>query len=177
MTHTLKALSIFCLFTLFSCKQEQKEIIPIAKATYKGEGVAIKSYDYNQLKHLLERKNDTVYVVNFWATWCVPCVAELPEFEKLQANYKDKKVKVLLVSLDMTKMIEKQLIPFVINKKIQSQVVILDDPDANSWIEKINKDWSGAIPATYIYSKDKNAFFEQSFDYATLEKEMKTFLK
>src|SRR5690606_6809447 len=51
-------------------------------------------------KKYFQKKNDSIYVINFWATWCKPCIKELPAFEKIASEYADKKVKVLLVSLD-----------------------------------------------------------------------------
>jgi len=102
------------------------------------------------LAFIFQQKNDTTYVINFWATWCAPCVKELPYFEKLNQKYTDKKVKVILVSQDFSKQLEKKLKPFLEKNKLQSEVLVLIDPDANSWIDKVNPAWSGAIPATVI---------------------------
>jgi thiol-disulfide isomerase/thioredoxin len=143
---------------------------PIPIKVYAKEGVSVKAYDYEKLAYFLNQKNDTTYVVNFWATWCVPCVKELPHFEKLNQQYKGKKVKVLLVSLDMAKMVESKLLPFIKKKNLRSDVVLLRDPDSNNWIPKIDKSWSGAIPATLIYNKKKRKFYEKSFEYNELEK-------
>ena len=142
---------------------------------YEKDGIVINSYDYNSLEYFLKKDNDTTYVINFWATWCVPCVEELPSFEKLNKEYKGKKVKVILVSLDMSKQIESRLIPFIQKKKIQSKVVLLNDPDANAWIEKVGKSWSGAIPATIIYKKQNRKFYERSFTFEELQKEVNQF--
>jgi thiol-disulfide isomerase/thioredoxin len=126
-------------------------------------------YDFKSFEPLLHINNDTTYVVNFWATWCKPCVAELPYFEQLHEAYKAKKVKVLLVSLDFSSQIEKKLIPFLEKRPLQSTVIVLDDPDANSWIDKVDASWSGAIPATVIFKGTKRGFFERSFEnYAEL---------
>lgn len=156
-------------FLLVGCNYNKnpKEFTPVT---------TVVSYNYNQLKPLLHKKDNTVYVVNFWATWCAPCVKELPAFEKLRSEYKDKNVEVLLVSLDFPKQIENRLIPFINKKKLQSKVVLLDDDNEQIWIDDINKDWSGALPATLIFSKDKRKFFEQSFDYNSLETEVSKFL-
>ena len=56
---------------------------------------------------------DKVYVVNYWATWCAPCVKELPHFERLGSDYADKNVEVVLVSLDFKNQQERALIPFI----------------------------------------------------------------
>jgi len=142
---------------------------------YSNDTVSVKAYDYAGLEYYLKQKNDTTYVVNFWATWCVPCVAELPNFEKINANYKKNKVKVILVSLDMAKMIDTKLLPFIKNKQIKSDVVLLRDPDADSWIPKVDSTWSGSIPATVIYNANMRKFYEKSFTYDELEKEVSNF--
>ena len=165
-------LSIFLLITGASIYTDSE---PKPLKIYQKDGVVVNSYDYNSLEYFLKKDNDTTYVVNFWATWCVPCVEELPSFEKLNKEYKDKKVKVILVSLDMSKQIESRLIPFIQKKKLQSKVVLLNDPDANAWIEKVDKSWSGAIPATIIYKKQNRKFYERSFTYGELEKEVNQF--
>ena len=114
-------------------------------------------------------------MINFWATWCLPCVKELPYFERINQEYKD--VEVILVSLDFPKQKEKRLISFVNKKKIQSQVIHFDDFNEQVWIPKIDKNWSGAIPATIIYNKNKRKFYEQSFTEEELQKEVQSFLK
>jgi thiol-disulfide isomerase/thioredoxin len=126
-------------------------------------------------KNYFQKKNDSIYVINFWATWCKPCIKELPAFEKIASDYADKKVKLLLVSLDFPDKIENQVIPFIVKNNIKSEVVLLDDADANSWIPKVSPDWSGAIPATIIYKGENRKFYEQSFTFEEIETELKTF--
>lgn len=116
-------------------------------------------------------------LIDFWATWCGPCVKELPAFEKINKEYASKNVEVILVSLDFPKQVAKKLIPFIAKKNLQSKVVLLDDVNEDVWIKAIDPNWSGAIPATIIYNKNKRTFYEQSFEYETLEAELKTFLK
>lgn len=155
---------IFLFFYVFvSCKEEKN----------KGN---IVTYNYEELKPLLSKEDSQIYVVNFWATWCAPCVKELPAFEKLLANYKNKNVKVLLVSLDFPLQIESKLIPFIKEKELKSEIILLDDPDQDNWIPKINEKWSGAIPATLIYNAKKRMFYERSFSYEELEAEVHKFL-
>lgn len=178
------------LLVLFSCNNSTKEgnnakdenveqsghtAKPKPMHTYSNGEVTVNAYEYDGLEYFLTKNNDTTYVVNFWATWCVPCVEELPYFEKLNEEYKDEKVKVLLVSLDMHKMIESRLLPFIKERKLKSDIVVLRDPDADSWIRKIDTAWSGAIPATVIYKGDKRNFYEKSFTYEELVKELNNF--
>ena len=174
-----KLFLLLIVFIFISCKNETKAPnIPISKPVkvYSNKDVSVNAYDYNALEPFFKQKNDTTYIINFWATWCEPCVAELPNFEKINSDYKDKKVKVILVSLDMKKQIESKLLPFIQEKKLKSEVVLLSDADANSWIPKIDSTWSGALPATIIYNKSKRKFYEQSFTYEEIEKEVQKFI-
>lgn len=111
----------------------------------------------DEFKQLLAPTNDTVYVLNFWATWCKPCVAELPGFEAVNAEFASEKVKVVLVSLDFAEEMNSRLIPFVKKRKLQSRLLLLDEPDANKWINWVSGEWSGAIPATLIVRGDTQA--------------------
>lgn len=116
---------------------------------------------YADLEKNILKDPNTTYVVNFWATWCAPCVKELPYFEKLNSD--NNKVKVVLVSLDFKKQLETKLIPFLKKKAIKSQVVLLTDKDYNTWLPMVDKSWSGSIPATLIIHKGKRIFIEKDF--------------
>ena len=116
---------------------------------------------FDELNTYIKENNSKPLVVNFWATWCAPCVKELPHFEKL--NQENTNVKVILVSLDFEKQVESKLIPFLKKKKIASTYIYLADKDYNSWLPKIDKNWSGSIPATVIFNQDKKIFVEQDF--------------
>ena len=124
-----------------------------------------------QIEQWKNADTDTVYVINFWATWCGPCVAELPAFEKLYRQYAAQKVKVILVSTDFKKQVETRLKPFVQEKHLQSQVVFMDESNPNNWINLVHPDWSGLIPATLIIARRKNfeRFFETQLSYDELE--------
>jgi thiol-disulfide isomerase/thioredoxin len=135
-------------------------------------GIEVGVYDFNNLQPFFEQDDDRVHVINFWATWCVPCVQELPAFYELHDKYSPE-VEVILVSLDFKSKIESDLIPFIAENKIKAEVVLLDEPDGNNWIPKIDKDWSGSIPATVIYRGDEWTFYERSFNFEELEAETK----
>lgn len=129
----------------------------------------IKVVNYDGLKPYLEKDNDTTYIVNFWATWCAPCIKELPHFEKIAQHYSKEYVKVILVSLDFKNQVQSRVIPFIDKNQIKSEVMVLSDPASNIWIDKIEPKWSGSIPATLIYKKDFRVFLEQELSYNQLE--------
>ena len=158
------------LLLLISCSKKEKETVE----TIVSENTEIEVYNFDQLESFLSSNTDKTLVVNFWATWCKPCIKELPYFEALQTKYKDD-VRVVLVSLDFSDKLESQLIPFVNENALQSQVVLLDDPYENEWIPKVDSTWSGAIPATLILKGDKRLFYEKSFTQKELEDEILKF--
>ena len=126
---------------------------------------------FKDLTGLLSSENEEVLVVNFWATWCAPCVKELHQFEDLLTDYQDDGMSVLLVSFDFAEQLESKVIPFIQKKGIQSKVVLLDETDYNSFIDKIDPSWSGAIPATLMVNNrnGKREFFEKEFKEGELE--------
>lgn len=157
-------IAIFAFVSLVSCASQSTdnqspitaEKVQVKESTSVQEVVPFPVYmTFNEFEHHLRQKNDTTYVVNFWATWCKPCVAELPWFEQLIPAYKDQPVKVLLVSMDFPKQIKSKLIPFVEERKLEQSVVALADMDYNEWIDKVSTAWDGAIPFTLIYNKEK----------------------
>lgn len=135
------------LFVVFSVQAQEKVTV-------------YDTYDEFAKNILIEDEN--IYVINFWATWCAPCIKELPYFEKLNAE--NKNVKVILVSLDSKKDLDKKLIPFIEKRKLKSKVLLLADKDYNTWLSKVDADWSGAIPATLILNGKKKQFAERDFE-------------
>src|SRR5210317_554187 len=157
--------SLFVILTACSVtvhKEENSSAIPV--------------YTFDELKPILERANDTLYVYNFWATWCGPCIKEMPHFEKVNEDYSDRKVKVVLVSLDFEEDIETKLIPFIKERNIRSEVVNLGDPNANRWIPMVDPSWDGAIPATLFRYGDKSKFMAHTFTHEELVNEIETLL-
>jgi len=138
---------------------------------------AVDVVNFEQLQQVLKSDTEHILVVNFWATWCLPCVAELPVFAELEEESADRNIRVLLVSLDFADQLNERLIPFVKKKGIRSEVLLLNEPDANKWIPQVDKTWSGAIPATLVLNKGKRAFYEGSIDKEHLNKLIKNVLK
>ena len=124
----------------------------------------------------MNKQDDKIYVINFWATWCIPCVKELPAFERLREEYYDKSVEVILISLDLSSQKDNVVVPFLKRKRIKSPVFIFNDSNEQFWIEDISKDWTGSIPSTLIYNKKQRIFYERTFNYKQLNEVLQAFI-
>ena len=118
---------------------------------------------FGTFEQILNSRDDTLRIVNFWATWCKPCVEELPHFVELQDKYRSHPVKVILISLDFPKQLNSRLLPFLEENNVNVQVYLLDEPNPNAWIPRVHPDWTGSIPATLIWKKNERKFVEKSF--------------
>jgi len=133
---------------------------------------SIESVDKDGLLELLEKNNDTTYVLNFWATWCSPCVAEIGFFEEVHKQNLGKKVEVILINLDFPNQIENRVIPFVAKHNLTASVRNMSDLDYNNWIPIVNESWSGAIPATLIFKGNETKFIPKEISQQELFSEV-----
>ncbi len=123
------------------------------------------------LQTIISTRSEKIQIINFWATWCAPCVKEVPLFERL--NQENKAVDVTLVSMDYDlDPNPEKVYRFIARKKLQSKVVILIEKNPNDWIDKIDKNWSGALPATLVLNTKtgKRKFVEKELHEGDLEK-------
>ncbi len=167
---------IVVVFTLLiGCKNETNQSTDSSKSV---ESVSIKDPKiitaFEELDEQYFHSNDTLLVINFWATWCKPCVQELPYFNSVADQFKGQKVKFVFVSLDFMNTIEKSVKPFLRKNTFKGEVVILADQDVNNWAINIDKNWDGAIPVTLLINQDKKTTRLGSFKDA---EDLKTFIQ
>jgi len=141
------------------------------------EAQEIKLIKFPDLQKIIE-DNNSIKIINFWATWCKPCIEEIPYFEALNRQYAEENVDVILISFDFGKDALKKVNYFVSKKRIDSKVLILDETDFNDFIDKVDPSWSGALPATLLVdnSRRKKRFFEKQFKSGELEEIFKNFI-
>ena len=113
-------------------------------------------------KSVLQPESNQVRLINFWATWCKPCVKELPYFQQLHEKYPE--LPMVLVSLDKKADAKGRIARFLAQRNITIPVVVLADSRANDWIDKVSPEWSGSIPATLVYNRGDQKFFETDFE-------------
>lgn len=123
----------------------------------------VKVVPFEKMEQIMQTESNKLRVYNFWATWCRPCIIEMPYFEEM-ANANKENVEMIFVSLDYADEVETKVEPFLKKKNIKSPVFLVDNIDYNSWIDKVDPRWSGALPATvFVTPQGKKYFYEKEF--------------
>ena len=163
MKYAYRILSIIGILLMLSCDTSSNDTIEIV--------------DFDGLYGKIDLSVDKTYVINFWATWCAPCVKELPYFEEVNKQSKDNNTEVILVSLDFPSQIESKLKPYLKKNKIKSKVILLDDSKINTWVPKVSEQWDGGIPATLIVNSSNYNFYPKPFEKEELFTEINNVIK
>lgn len=120
------------------------------------------------------KTSETPVIINFWATYCGPCLEEIPYFLELAKKYEEQGVKLLLVSLDFEEAYPKKIRKFVKKRKFTAPVVWLNETDADYFCPKIDSRWSGAMPASLFINNKTGyrSFFEEQMPKERVEEEI-----
>ena len=123
--------------------------------------------------------SDSVLIINFWATFCKPCVEEIPDLIKFTKKYKKQKVSLYLVSLDLENYYPEKIKKFVTKKKYAAKIAWLDESNADYFCPLIDATWSGAIPATLIVNNKMGykKFYEKQLTPVEIEVAIKAALQ
>ena len=155
---------LFVFIFFISCRDQAKSQV-------------IDKWKIEDLEQYIAR-SDTPIVVNFWATYCAPCLKEIPHFEETVKKYKKKGVKLLLVSLDFKESYPEKITSFVGKRKFASPIVWLDETNADYFCPKVDSKWSGVMPATLFINNKKSVrnFVEEEMSKEKFEEEVKKIL-
>ena len=134
---------------------------------------SVQSWKVTKLQNFIA-KSDSILVINFWATFCKPCLEELPYYKTIIEKYKDKKVKLLMVSMDLKDAYPAKIAAFVKQNKFSNQVIWLNENNADYFCPRVDKAWLGGIPSTlFVNSKTGyRKFFEQQMKPEQFEAEL-----
>ena len=112
-----------------------------------GSSVAIEKFKIADLESYIAH-SDHPLIINFWATFCVPCCKEIPYFETTVNQFKDQKVELLLVSLDLPAYYPARIAGFVQKSGFGSRILWLNETDADYFCPKVDPRWTGGIPCS-----------------------------
>ncbi|MEO8513530.1 MAG: TlpA disulfide reductase family protein, partial [Ignavibacteria bacterium] len=127
--------------------------------TFQAASQEVKEFrSIDEFKVIMDSSLGKTTLVNFWATWCPPCVKEFPELVKLYKDYKDKDFKLIFVSLDDNSEVQSKLIPFLKKHDVDFVSYHADFKKPEDLIDFIDKSWQGEIPYTKIYDKEGKLF-------------------
>lgn len=134
--------------------------------------------DISDLNKIRKDNTGKVLLFNFWATWCEPCKEEFPDLIKLNNEYGEKNLKLILVSLDFKEDIESKLLPFLKSNNVDFVTYYLSSSNPDSIMNYFDKKWDGGIPATFIFDREGNyqKFILGKSNYDNFEKEIKKYL-
>ena len=140
---------------------------------------SVEVIDVDDMESIIHEEIGKTRVINFWATWCKPCIEELPYFEAVSQDPDFNDIEIVLISLDFVEDIDSKVRKFIEKKSLTSTIKLLDNVDYNSWIDKVDPSWSGAIPATLVINnaRNKRIFFEKQFEESELESVLTKFQK
>ena len=122
---------------------------------------------------------DQPTVINFWATFCKPCIEEIPYFQQIVKKYDSAGVKLILVSLDMKELYPARIKSFAAKRKFTAPIKFLDETNADLFCPAVDENWSGAIPASlFINNKTGHRkFFEEQLTREQVDKEIRDMIR
>ena len=149
-------------------------IFAILSATVAVYAQAIPKWKITDVEKYMMQK-DAVLIINFWATFCKPCVAEIPSFINTANQYKKDKVKLLLVSLDLPSYYPAKIASFAKKRNFKTNIVWLNETNADIFCPRVDTSWSGSIPSTLMINTKTGyrKFFEEEIPTEEFEKELK----
>lgn len=153
---------LFAAFILSGCSSNKKNEQPEAVSN-----IIVETTNIEQLQSIISERNDKILFLNIWATWCIPCIEEFPAIVKLSEYYSNKDVEFIAVSIDYPEEAETKIIPFLESQNVKFKVLVKEYGNDEEFINGLNIEWNGAIPATFIYSKEgeKKSFLTGEHTY------------
>ena len=171
----MRYLPLLFVLTLLCTCDRAPESVPLPRLGTAAEPV--RYADFAELAPLFEQQNDTVYVINFWATWCRPCREEIPYLQQLAEEAADRPLQVVLVSLDTAANAIDRIPAYLQRTAPRPASVILTDPDDAVWGKTIDRVWSGNLPTTIIYRRALRYVYRRNFrTYADLQRALEPLL-
>jgi thiol-disulfide isomerase/thioredoxin len=145
----------------------------IVNETYaQNSDIKVETITKPKLQKLIKERKGKPLLLNLWATWCVPCREEFPSLVKLSDEMKD--VDFVGISVDFPEEVESKIIPFLKSQKVNFISYVNGFEGDEDLINALDKDWNGALPASFIYDKNgkKISFLEGKHTYESFKREI-----
>lgn len=118
-------------------------------AKWDAEPVTLDSIDDAAVAKLVKNEGKNLLLVNLWATWCGPCVAELPELVTINRMYRHRNFRLVTISIDEPE--KKEAAVDVLRKNhVAATNYLLETKDRDQFAESLDKEWPGPIPYTLL---------------------------
>lgn len=118
--------------------------------------------DYAEIAPLFAQENDTTYLINFWATWCKPCLEELPLLQRVQRDNREQPLRIVLVSLDTERGAIQRIPAYLEQRGIDLPTVVLTD-EGNDWKRALDEKWDGSLPTSLVYKGGLRYVYRRPF--------------
>ncbi len=123
--------------------------------------LTLRKVDAPAIKEFVREQRGQVVLLNFWATWCPPCLVEFPEIVAIEKTYRNRGLAVISVSADAPKKIDSDLLPFLEKHPSDFPIYIMQTDDRNEFMRIIDPEWNGDIPATFFIDREGNVATKQ----------------
>lgn len=137
---------------VFGCSTKWSEKQADARRSlekWDAEPVTLESIDLEGVAKLAKNETDKLTVVNLWATWCGPCVTELPELVTMNRMYRSRKFRLVTISLDDPSKKDEAL-KVLQEKHVAAKNYVLSTSDRDAFADALDKEWPGPVPYTLI---------------------------
>jgi thiol-disulfide isomerase/thioredoxin len=139
-----KILSFILVFSIYLNGQPQN--------SYRDQ-IEVNEINLSELNQIIKNRAGKILIINIWATWCIPCKDEFPDLIKLSDKYREK-IDLIGISIDFPDEIDSKVKPFLQKMQVNFINYVNSESDVEKFINNLNPEWSGAIPATFIYEPD-----------------------
>lgn len=166
---------LLLLSCILACQQPNKPQATISALEIPVDTSKLASLsEFKEFEDLMASEKGNVVLVNIWATWCKPCVHEMPMLEKLHQNYNGKGIKIVTLSIDEVAKADSLVIPFWEEKNFSMDNYLIAHQDPGAFVNKIDPLWIGLLPTSFIFDADgkKIETITGSMSYKGFERKM-----
>lgn len=132
---------------------DTRHLLATALAILAGAEPSLRSLSPSEIQDLISQEHGKVVLLNFWATWCLPCLEEFPDIVEVEKRYRHRGVAVISVSADHPDRIDSELRPFLEKHRPDFDVCLMREKDIERVPSSIDPEWTGKLPATFFFDR------------------------